>query len=77
MIQERIEFKPSLIGKVLDAIAPARWPADITFGLLRATRPYIKVLEGKISDPQKVEQITNRYTEWYRKFYNAAHPRKD
>jgi hypothetical protein len=76
MIQERVGFKPSLLGRVLDAtITAARGtpPADILWGLFRANGPYMKVLEGKVSDSEKVRKATEDYTLWYERLYSWAH----
>jgi hypothetical protein len=57
----------SPLGWIVDTLSPFRDP--IPFDLLRRTNsvidPYSKVLEGKITDPQEVKEITNRFNDWY------------
>jgi hypothetical protein len=75
MVKERNEFKPSLIGRVLDATinAPPLWPADIMLGLLKAEGPYKKVLGGKITDPEKVTKAIQDYNLWHGRLYGWIH----
>lgn len=75
MVQERTEFKPSLIGRLLDATitAPPIPPADILWGLKRAEGPYMKLLEGKVKDPEKAAKATQDFKLWYGRLYGWVH----
>ena len=76
MTQENIEFHPSLPWKIVDVVFPKPDfvpPTEIVVGLFRASRPYMRALEGKIADPTKVKEITENYGLWYGRLYDWFH----
>lgn len=74
MIQES-EFRPSLLGKILDKVLfyPPVPPFDIQVGLARANGPYERLLQGRISDPRKAEKARTDYYTWYNRLYQWVH----
>ena len=67
--EEDLEFQPSLLGRLIDAIIfdNTGLPTDLVLEMREVERPLLKVLAGKVSDPIEAQKIEERYQSFARK----------